>query len=153
MLSGEVITISKWHLPDYFFHEHLNCIVYQMLVSFNIVKSWFFVSCKTQRVIKMKRSFFPLQFPEYAGGIRSIALVNPGSADGKMLIGTTRNHIMQGSLQTKFVYVTQVGWKAFVCKMSANWKELSAKYHRIVILHSEWSSCFSYNCTSPVRSH
>ncbi|PIK34274.1 putative 77 kDa echinoderm microtubule-associated protein [Apostichopus japonicus] len=55
-----------------------------------------YVSAKVERL-----------FPEYAGGIRTIALVNPGSADGQMLIGTTKNHIMAGSLQTKFVYVTQ----------------------------------------------
>ncbi|XP_072175162.1 echinoderm microtubule-associated protein-like 2 [Diadema setosum] len=46
-------------------------------------------------------------FPDSAGGIRTIAPVNPGSPDGKIVIGTTRNHIMEGSLQTKFIYVLQ----------------------------------------------
>ncbi|XP_030842588.1 77 kDa echinoderm microtubule-associated protein isoform X2 [Strongylocentrotus purpuratus] len=46
-------------------------------------------------------------FPENAGGIRTIAPLNPGSPDGLIAIGTTRNHVMEGSLQTKFKYVLQ----------------------------------------------
>ncbi|XP_041480097.1 77 kDa echinoderm microtubule-associated protein-like isoform X3 [Lytechinus variegatus] len=46
-------------------------------------------------------------FPENAGGIRTITPLNPGSPDGLIAIGTTRNHIMEGSLQTKFKYVLQ----------------------------------------------
>ncbi len=47
------------------------------------------------------------QFTESAGGIRAIAQVNPGSPDGRVVLGTTRNHIMVGSLQNKFEYVLQ----------------------------------------------
>ena len=31
--------------------------------------------------------------------------MNPGSPDGQVVLGTTRNHIMVGSLQNKFEYV------------------------------------------------
>ena len=53
--------------------------------------------------------FLSCQFPENAGGIRTIAPLTPGNSDGYIVIGTTRNHIMEGSLQTKFKYVLQVG--------------------------------------------
>ncbi|XP_022090492.1 echinoderm microtubule-associated protein-like 2 isoform X2 [Acanthaster planci] len=46
-------------------------------------------------------------FTESAGGIRAIVPLNPGSPDGRIILGTTHNHIMEGSLQTKFVYVLQ----------------------------------------------
>ncbi|XP_038078773.1 77 kDa echinoderm microtubule-associated protein-like isoform X2 [Patiria miniata] len=46
-------------------------------------------------------------FTESAGGIRAIVPLNPGSPDGRIILGTTRNHIMEGSLQTKFIYVLQ----------------------------------------------
>ncbi|XP_072035970.1 echinoderm microtubule-associated protein-like 2 isoform X2 [Amphiura filiformis] len=46
-------------------------------------------------------------FTESAGGIRSIAPVTPGSPDGRVVLGTTKNHIMVGSLQNKFEYILQ----------------------------------------------
>ncbi|XP_033642081.1 echinoderm microtubule-associated protein-like 2 isoform X1 [Asterias rubens] len=46
-------------------------------------------------------------FTESAGGIRAIVPLNPGSPDGRIVLGTTRNHIMEGSLQTKFIFILQ----------------------------------------------
>ncbi|XP_071946002.1 echinoderm microtubule-associated protein-like 2 isoform X2 [Antedon mediterranea] len=46
-------------------------------------------------------------FPESAGGIRAIAPVNMGGADGVVVLGTTKNSIMIGSLRTKFNYILQ----------------------------------------------
>ncbi|XP_070560903.1 echinoderm microtubule-associated protein-like 1 isoform X3 [Ptychodera flava] len=45
--------------------------------------------------------------PESAGGIRTITPRNTGSADGVVVVGTTRNCILEGSLQMKFRNVVQ----------------------------------------------
>nr|XP_006815111.1 PREDICTED: echinoderm microtubule-associated protein-like CG42247-like [Saccoglossus kowalevskii] len=47
------------------------------------------------------------RLPEAAGGIRTITARNTGSADGILLLGTTRNNIVEGSLQMKFSYLVQ----------------------------------------------
>ncbi|XP_045445645.1 echinoderm microtubule-associated protein-like CG42247 [Melitaea cinxia] len=42
------------------------------------------------------------KLPESAGGIRSIYPQRPGRNDGNLYIGTTKNNIMEGSLQRRF---------------------------------------------------
>lgn len=42
------------------------------------------------------------QLPESAGGVRSIYPQRPGRNDGNLYVGTTRNNIMEGSLQRRF---------------------------------------------------
>ena len=43
-----------------------------------------------------------LQLPESAGGVRSIYPQRPGRNDGNIYVGTTRNNILEGSLQRRF---------------------------------------------------
>nr|XP_034840413.1 echinoderm microtubule-associated protein-like CG42247 [Maniola hyperantus] len=42
------------------------------------------------------------KLPEIAGGVRSIYPQRPGRNDGNLYIGTTKNNIMEGSLQRRF---------------------------------------------------
>nr|CAD7260679.1 unnamed protein product [Timema shepardi] len=42
------------------------------------------------------------KLPESAGGVRSIYPQRPGRNDGNIYVGTTRNNIMEGSLQRRF---------------------------------------------------
>ncbi|XP_063359716.1 echinoderm microtubule-associated protein-like CG42247 [Cydia amplana] len=42
------------------------------------------------------------KLPESAGGVRSIYPQRPGRNDGNLYVGTTRNNIMEGSLQRRF---------------------------------------------------
>lgn len=42
------------------------------------------------------------QLPETAGGVRSIYPQRPGRNDGNIYVGTTRNNIVEGSLQRRF---------------------------------------------------
>ncbi|VVC95369.1 unnamed protein product [Leptidea sinapis] len=42
------------------------------------------------------------KLPETAGGVRSIYPQRPGRNDGNLYVGTTRNNIMEGSLQRRF---------------------------------------------------
>jgi microtubule-associated protein-like 1/2 len=43
-----------------------------------------------------------VQLPESAGGVRSIYPQRPGRNDGNIYVGTTRNNILEGSLQRRF---------------------------------------------------
>lgn len=43
-----------------------------------------------------------LQLPESVGGVRSIYPQRPGRNDGNIYVGTTRNNILEGSLQRRF---------------------------------------------------
>ena len=43
-----------------------------------------------------------MQLPESAGGVRSIYPQRPGRNDGNIYVGTTRNNILEGSLQRRF---------------------------------------------------
>lgn len=45
---------------------------------------------------------FFLQLPENAGGVRTIYPQRPGRNDGNIYVGTTRNNILEGSLQRRF---------------------------------------------------
>lgn len=45
---------------------------------------------------------FSCQLPESAGGVRSIYPQRPGRNDGNIYVGTTRNNILEGSLQRRF---------------------------------------------------
>ncbi|XP_077998925.1 echinoderm microtubule-associated protein-like 2 isoform X1 [Glandiceps talaboti] len=45
--------------------------------------------------------------PESAGGIRTITPRHTDTADGVLVVGTIRNNILEGSLQTKFNYLVQ----------------------------------------------
>lgn len=47
-----------------------------------------------------------LQLPETAGGVRSIYPQRPGRNDGNIYVGTTRNNILEGSLQRRFNQVS-----------------------------------------------
>ncbi|KAI8435275.1 hypothetical protein MSG28_003614 [Choristoneura fumiferana] len=42
------------------------------------------------------------KLPESAGGVRSIYPQRPGRNDGNLYVGTTRNNVMEGSLQRRF---------------------------------------------------
>lgn len=42
------------------------------------------------------------QLPENAGGVRTIYPQRPGRNDGNIYVGTTRNNILEGSLQRRF---------------------------------------------------
>lgn len=42
------------------------------------------------------------QLPEAAGGVRSIYPQRPGRNDGNIYVGTTKNNILEGSLQRRF---------------------------------------------------
>ncbi|ETN67640.1 hypothetical protein AND_000538 [Anopheles darlingi] len=43
-----------------------------------------------------------IKLPESAGGVRSIYPQRPGRNDGNIYVGTTRNNILEGSLQRRF---------------------------------------------------
>lgn len=45
---------------------------------------------------------FNVQLPENAGGVRTIYPQRPGRNDGNIYVGTTRNNILEGSLQRRF---------------------------------------------------
>ena len=45
---------------------------------------------------------FHLQLPENSGGVRTIYPQRPGRNDGNIYVGTTRNNILEGSLQRRF---------------------------------------------------
>lgn len=43
-----------------------------------------------------------MQLAESAGGVRSLYPQRPGRNDGNIYVGTTRNNILEGSLQRRF---------------------------------------------------
>jgi microtubule-associated protein-like 1/2 len=45
---------------------------------------------------------YDLQLAESAGGVRSIYPQRPGRNDGNIYVGTTKNNILEGSLQRRF---------------------------------------------------
>lgn len=45
------------------------------------------------------------KLPEAAGGVRTIYPQRPGRNDGNIYVGTTRNNILEGSLQRRFTQV------------------------------------------------
>lgn len=48
------------------------------------------------------RIFYYIQLPENSGGVRTIYPQRPGRNDGNIYVGTTRNNILEGSLQRRF---------------------------------------------------
>jgi len=46
--------------------------------------------------------YVTLKLPESVGGVRSIYPQRPGRNDGNIYVGTTRNNILEGSLQRRF---------------------------------------------------
>lgn len=50
-----------------------------------------------------------VQLPDSAGYIRTLVPVSESDADGSLYIGTTKNFVLEGSLQHKFKFVIQVG--------------------------------------------
>lgn len=63
-----------------------------------------------QRINLISASWHPIhlklcpffQLPESAGGVRTIYPQRPGRNDGNIYVGTTRNNILEGSLQRRF---------------------------------------------------
>lgn len=48
------------------------------------------------------------QLPEIFGGVRSIYPQRPGRNDGNIYVGTTKNNILEGSLQRRFNQVQKI---------------------------------------------
>lgn len=52
---------------------------------------------------------FYRQLTEVFGGVRSLFPQRPGRNDGNIYVGTTKNHILEGSMQRRF---NRVGYYA-----------------------------------------
>lgn len=78
--------------------------MFSVIPYFNIC---FFLFCSVILCfIASKKELFQkllaMQLPESAGGVRSIYPQRPGRNDGNIYVGTTRNNILEGSLQRRF---------------------------------------------------
>ena len=48
------------------------------------------------------------QLPDAVGGVRMVATSPQGGLDGQLYVGTTKNVIIEGTLQHKFTSIVQV---------------------------------------------
>ena len=64
--------------------------------------------CDLKLEYRKKNHFAKL--PEAVGGVRMLATSPHGGLDGQLFVGTTKNVIIEGTLQHKFTSIVQVSY-------------------------------------------